>query len=97
MLLRKNIYLRKILGLDYEFGLRLHFTGFGLEIFWAVIYNYTFRYFTGVGFENTILGLRIWITIIIFYGIWTLKYLDYGFGFRLLFINTWTTNFDYDC
>ena len=33
------------------------------------------------------LGLQIiWITII-FYGIWTWKYLDYEFGFQLLFMN----------
>ena len=40
----------------------------------------------GLALDLKILGLQIWITIIIFYGIWSLKYLDYGFGFRLLFI-----------
>ena len=41
------------------------------------------RYFAGVGLKNT------WTTnletIIIFYGIWTLKYLDCDFGLRLLY------------
>ena len=54
-----------------------HFTGFGLKIFWTVIYNML---------DLKILGLRIWITIIIVYGIWTLKQLVYGFGFQLLFM-----------
>ena len=38
----------KILDLDLNvFGLRIwitvHFTGFGLEIFWTAIYNYTYE------------------------------------------------------
>ena len=40
-----------------------------------------------------ILGLKIWIAIIIFYGIWASKYLDYRFGFGLE--DTWTTNLNY--
>ena len=40
---RKNIYLKKISDLGYKFGLREPpFTGFGLEISWTVIYNYTY-------------------------------------------------------
>ena len=40
---RKNIYLKKILDLGYKFGLcEPPFTGFGLEISWTAIYNYTY-------------------------------------------------------
>ena len=39
--------MRKILDMDLKvFGLQiwitLHFTGFGMEIFWTAIYNYTY-------------------------------------------------------
>ena len=39
--------MRKILEMDLKvFGLQiwitLHFTGFGMEIFWTAIYNYTY-------------------------------------------------------
>ena len=52
-----------------------YFTGFGLETFLFIII--LTRYFTGTG----LFGLQILITITIFHGIWTLKYLDYSLDF----------------
>ena len=46
------------------------------------------RYFTGVPMlDLKIVGLLIWITIIMFYEIWTCKYLDYEFKFQLLYVD----------
>ena len=39
----------------------LHFTGFGLEIFWTMIYNYTYILDTLLTLDLKILGLQIWI------------------------------------
>ena len=91
---KKNIYLRKILNLDLDFKIfglwiwiTLHFTGFGLEIFWTVIYNYTYQilywHWTWKNLDYKF-GLQL---LYIFYGIWTWKHSDYGFGFQLLFIS----------
>ena len=45
------------------------------------------RYFTGVPMlDLKIVGLLIWITIM-FYEIWTCKYLDYEFKFQLLYVD----------
>ena len=82
---RKNIYLRNILDLDYEFRLRYIL----LDLNWKSYgQRFIIRHWldTFLAFELKIIGLRIWITIILFYWIWTLKYLDYGFGFWFLFI-----------
>ena len=78
---KKNIYLRKILGLDLKvFGLQiwimLHFTGFGLEILWTGIYNCTFQILYWRWTWKYLDYLPIWITIIRFYWIWSWKYLD---------------------
>ena len=71
------------------FGLRIritsHFTRFRLEIFGQQFIIIVIRYFTGVGLENS-WTMNLDIAIIILYGIWALKYLVYGFRFRLLFI-----------
>ena len=82
--------LRKILDLDLNvFGLKilimLHFTGFGLEIFWTAIYNYTFlivMYLTGSRLENIYLDYEF-----------GLRLLDFT-GFELG--NVWTAIFDYN-
>ena len=72
--------MKKILDLELKvFGLQiwitLYFTGFGPEIFWTAIYNYTYQIpywrWTWNNFDYNCL----------FPGIWTLKCLDYGLDF----------------
>ena len=85
--------MRKILDLYYEFGLRYILLDLDWKSFGQRFITILIRYFAGVGLKNT------WTanleTIIIFYGIWTLKYLDCDFGLRLLYFtgfgvgNTW--------
>ena len=95
----KNIYLKKILDLNHEFGLRYILLDLDWKSYGFIITLIT--YFTGVGFENTwttnldynyyilrdldfkILRLRIWISIVVYLA-----------GFRLQ--STCTTNLDFD-
>ena len=83
---RKNMSEENI-GFWLRIWITLHFTGFGLlEILWTAIYNYTYYILYWRWIWKYLDYIRIWIRIIIFYRIWTLIYLDYGFGFPLLFI-----------
>ena len=50
---RKSIYLRKILNLDYEFGLHYFLLDLDWKSFGQRFVITLIRYFTGVGFENT--------------------------------------------
>ena len=75
---RKNIYLRKILDLDYEYELRYILL---LDLDLKSCGQRFIIIGVGLALDLKILGLQMWITIIIFYGILSLKNLDYGFGF----------------
>ena len=104
VLFPKNVYLKKILDLDHEFGLGyilldLDWKSYGQKSYGFIITLIT--YFTGVGFENT------WTTNLD-YNYYILRDLDFKIlrlricisiviylaGFRLQ--STCTTNLDFD-
>ena len=86
---RKNIYLKKILDLGYKFGL-CEPPSHQIQSRFTIT---LITYFTSLDLKI----LQIWITIIIFYRIWTLKYFDYRFGFQFLFCWIWTgKHLDYE-
>ena len=71
-------------------GFRLCFILLNLDWkpFWQGFISILTRYFTGAG----LFGLQMLITITIFHGIWTLKYLDYSLDFHCYlsyWIKTW--------
>ena len=75
---KKNIYLRKILDLDYEFRLRYILLDLDCKSCGQRFITTLIRYFPGVGFENNWTAKLDYNYFIL----WDLdfKYLLYGFG-----------------